>query len=54
LQDPVQMGYLAVKTLAAHLNGEPVEPVVDTGVFVATPENRDDETIDRLLHPPQS
>lgn len=54
LQDPVRMGYLAVKTLSAHLKGEPVEPVVDTGVFVATPENRTDETIARLLHPPQS
>lgn len=54
LQDPVRMGYLAVKTLAAALNEEPVETFVDTGVFVATPENQDKEKIAKLLNPPQT
>lgn len=51
LQDPVRMGYLSVKTMAAHLKGEPVEDFVDTGVYVATMDNRDDEVIARLLNP---
>lgn len=51
LQDPVRMGYLAVKTMAAHLKGEPVDDFVDTGVYVATANNRDDEIISRLLNP---
>ncbi len=53
LQDPVRMGYLAVKTLAASVRGENVETFVDTGIFVATKETQDDETIARLLNPPQ-
>ncbi|MEL7335895.1 MAG: substrate-binding domain-containing protein, partial [Planctomycetota bacterium] len=51
LQDPVQMGYMAVKTAVAHVRGESVEDVVDTGVFLATPENRNSEEIQRLLNP---
>ncbi|SMP65520.1 monosaccharide ABC transporter substrate-binding protein, CUT2 family [Neorhodopirellula lusitana] len=54
LQDPVQIGYLAVKTLADHLKGKPVETFIDTGVYVATQDNMDDETISRLLNPPKS
>ncbi len=41
LQDPVQMGYLAVKTLVAHIKGEAVEKRIDTGVHVATSDNMD-------------
>ncbi len=51
LQDPVQMGYLGVKTMIQSLRGEPVTGFVDTGVFVATPENVDDEKIQGLLNP---
>ncbi|WP_236696116.1 ABC transporter substrate-binding protein [Rhodopirellula islandica] len=51
LQDPVAMGYQAVKTMAAHLRGETTEAFLDTGVFVATAENQDEETIARLLRP---
>src|SRR3954471_15147370 len=32
LQDPVNMGYLGVKMIVAHIHGQPVEPRVDTGV----------------------
>lgn len=51
LQDPVQMGYLAVKTIVAHLNGEEVEPRIPTGEYLATPENMDESKMDQLLHP---
>jgi ribose transport system substrate-binding protein len=52
LQDPVKMGYLGVKTLVAVLRGEKVPATVDTGVGLATPENRNDPAIAELLHPP--
>src|SRR5438477_22987 len=32
VQDPVRMGYLAVKTMVTHLKGEKVEKWIDTGV----------------------
>ncbi|MGE0758056.1 MAG: substrate-binding domain-containing protein [Pirellulaceae bacterium] len=53
LQDPVTMGYLAVKTAVAKLRGEQVEPRVSTGEFVATPENMQTEQYQKLLHPRQ-
>ena len=36
VQDPVKMGYLGVKTMVAHLKGEPVEKRIDTGVHLVT------------------
>jgi ribose transport system substrate-binding protein len=51
LQDPVKMGYLAIKTLVAHITGEKVERRIDTGVQVATPQNMKQPEIDALLHP---
>lgn len=51
LQDPIQMGYLAVVSMVKAIRGEPVEPFVDTGVYVATPENIDTEQIQKLLNP---
>jgi ABC-type sugar transport system substrate-binding protein len=53
LQDPVNMGYLGVKTMLAHLEGQPVEKRIVTGVFVATRENMESEPIKSLLHPAQ-
>ena len=53
LQDPVRMGYLAVKTMAAHLNGEEVEKRISTGEYIATPENMDTEEMQKLLRPVQ-
>jgi ribose transport system substrate-binding protein len=52
LQNPFEMGYLAVKTMAQHLQGQSVPPVVDTGVHVVTPENMDTPDMQRLLKPP--
>ena len=41
LQNPVNMGYLGVKTMVAHLRGEKVEKRIDTGAVLVTPENMD-------------
>ena len=51
LQDPVNMGYTAVKTIVAHLNGEEVADVISTGEALATPENMEEERMHELLHP---
>lgn len=51
LQDPVRMGYDSVRTAVARLRGEPFEIRIDTGVFLATPENMNQPEIRRLLVP---
>jgi ribose transport system substrate-binding protein len=52
LQDPVNMGYLAVKTLVAHIRGEAAPERIDTGSEIATPANMTDPRIRELLLPP--
>jgi ribose transport system substrate-binding protein len=52
VQNPVLMGYLAVKTMVQHLRGEKVESRIDTGVVLVTPENMEQPDINDLLHPP--
>lgn len=51
LQDPINMGYLGVKTLVEHLQGKEVEKEIDTGSEVATPQNMNDEKMKNLLEP---
>jgi ribose transport system substrate-binding protein len=51
VQDPVRMGYLAVKTMVSHLRGEPVDERIDTGVNLATRENMTEPAIQALLQP---
>jgi ribose transport system substrate-binding protein len=51
LQNPMNMGYMGVKTLVAHLQGQKVEKRVDTGVGLATPENMDSPEMKELLSP---
>jgi ribose transport system substrate-binding protein len=51
VQDPVKMGYLAVKTLVAHIKGEPVEKRIDTGVHLATQANMNEPEMKELLRP---
>jgi len=51
VQDPVRMGYVAVKTMVSHLRGQPVEKWIDTGVHVATRANMDTPEIKTLLEP---
>jgi ribose transport system substrate-binding protein len=51
LQDPINMGYLGVKIMVEHLQGENVEKRIDTGSVVATPENINEPKIQNLLEP---
>jgi ribose transport system substrate-binding protein len=51
LQDPVNMGYLGVKTLVSHIRGAPVERRIDTGVRLVTRDQMNDPDVKELLHP---
>jgi len=51
LQDPVNMGYLGVKTMVAHLQGQPIEKLTDTGSTIVTAENMNEPAIKDLLEP---
>jgi ribose transport system substrate-binding protein len=51
VQDPVNMGYLGVKTMVMHLKGSPVEKRIDTGVQLVTLDKTDDPRVKELLHP---
>lgn len=53
LQDPVKMGYEAVKTMVNHIRGKEVEKRVITGEYMATPENMDTPEMTKLLSPEQ-
>ncbi len=54
LQNPFEMGYQGVRTMVAHLKGEAIQPRVDTGVTIVTPENLDTDASKALLNPPLS
>jgi ribose transport system substrate-binding protein len=54
LQNPYNMGYLAVKTMVDHLEGKQVPAVVDTGVEMVTPDTLDTPRAKELLNPPQA
>ena len=45
------MGYLGVKTMVAHLKGQPVEKRIDTGVRLITRERMNDPDAKELLQP---
>ena len=49
LQDPLNMGYLGVKTAVAKLKGEKVEAVIDTGATLVTAENLSDPKVAALI-----
>lgn len=51
LQNPVKMGYLGVKLMSLHLRGQPIDTIVDTGVYFATRENMDTSEMQALLLP---
>jgi ribose transport system substrate-binding protein len=51
IQNPFKMGYLGVKTLVAHLNGQPVEKRIDTGVVLVTPSDLEKKEIQELINP---
>jgi ribose transport system substrate-binding protein len=51
LQNPIRMGYLAVKTAVEYLKSQKVEPRIDTGVGLITPETMDTPESKELLSP---
>jgi len=51
LQDPLNMGYLAVKTMAAKLRKEPVEARIDTGATLVDKDNLQTPDIAQLVKP---
>lgn len=54
VQNPLNMGYLGVKTLVAALRGEKVEKRIDTGVGFVTTENFSDPAMADYVKPPLS
>ena len=51
LQNPINMAYLGVKSVVDKINGGKLEPYVDTGVKVATPENMNTPAMKELHSP---
>jgi ribose transport system substrate-binding protein len=51
LQNPFAMGYEGVTVMVRHLRGEKVPRKIDTGVFVATPENMRQPDVAARLEP---
>ena len=51
LQDPMKMGYLAVKTIAAHLRKQPVEARIDTGASLLDKDNLQNPEMVELVKP---
>ncbi len=52
VQNPLNMGYLGVMRMVDHLQGRPVEPRIDTGVWMITKENMKEPATAELLRPP--
>ena len=51
VQDPFNIGYQAVKSVVAAMNGETPRKRIDSPATVVTRDNVDDPEIDELLHP---
>ncbi len=51
LQDPFNMGYLAVKNLVSHIQGKSIEKRVDTGSKLLTKTNMGEAEMKELVHP---
>lgn len=49
-QDPIKMGYETVKAAVAAINGEELEPVIDSGFYWYDKNNIDDEDIKAVLY----
>ena len=52
VQNPLNMGYLGLKTVVAVLRGEKVAARIDTGVGFVTKENFNDPAMADIVHPP--
>jgi ribose transport system substrate-binding protein len=51
VQNPFNMGYLAVKTMADHLRGKKVEKRIDTGARLVTKDNLEDPAVKEVMQP---
>jgi ribose transport system substrate-binding protein len=51
LQNPFNMGYLAVKTMTEHLRGQKVQKRIDTGAQLVTKDNLEEPAIKELVQP---
>lgn len=51
VQNPFNMGYLAVKTITEHLRGQKVEKRIDTGAQLVTKENLADPKVKEVMQP---
>jgi len=51
VQNPFNMGYMAVKTAMSAARGEKIEKRIDTGSTVVTLENLETEEIQKILYP---
>lgn len=51
VQDPFNIGYTAVQTIVARLNGETPPKRIDSPAYVVTAADLADPAIDRVLHP---
>jgi ribose transport system substrate-binding protein len=52
LQNPLNMGYEAVKAMVQHLKGQKIPARMDTGSTLVTRENMEQPEIKELLSPP--
>lgn len=53
-QNPEKMGYLGVKTLVAHLRGEPFEKTTVTECVLITPDSINNPVVAPLVNPPMA
>jgi ribose transport system substrate-binding protein len=51
VQDPIRMGFESVGIAVAYLRGKPYPKYIDTGVFLATPDNMNEPRMKALLTP---
>lgn len=51
IQNPARMGELALRAAVDHIKGVRVEPLIDTGVAVVTPENINTPEITAIIRP---
>ncbi len=51
VQNPFNMGYLAVKTMADHLRGKKIDKRIDTGARLVTRENLEDPAVKEVIQP---
>ncbi len=52
VQNPLLMGYLSVKAMVQHLQGQKVDPRIDTGVVLITQDTMQQPEVKDLLQPP--